>query len=308
MDPLCLRSSSSHGSPMIALEPGEAGAFIQRLARRSYAVFGRPKAIVTVSRTPPPDSRRSRRAGPAPSDLRLRRLRPALLQMRYDAAAIPPWPRAARAAPGCRHRCREGRRRRPRPRCVDGLALHLSAGRRADRPARLRAGRFTGTAVRARRRAPRPRRRGRADPRQRQHHPQPAAHLRDAEEAGRRAGGGSARCGVPELDRATRQRSRVGRPFAYAAARSPSRASRTAPAALLRTPSRRRTRSPPLLATCCAYAFGPSAARSLGHDGIRIRPSCGRRLRQFATTPSTNHPSLVSLGERAARHRSAGLV
>ncbi len=39
----------SHGSPMIALEPGEAGAFMQRLGPAIDATFGRPKAIVTVS-------------------------------------------------------------------------------------------------------------------------------------------------------------------------------------------------------------------------------------------------------------------
>jgi 4,5-DOPA dioxygenase extradiol len=39
----------SHGSPMIALEPGAAGAFMQRLGPAISAVFGRPKAIVSVS-------------------------------------------------------------------------------------------------------------------------------------------------------------------------------------------------------------------------------------------------------------------
>ena len=39
----------SHGSPMIALEPGETGAFLRRLGPRLDATFGRPKAIVTVS-------------------------------------------------------------------------------------------------------------------------------------------------------------------------------------------------------------------------------------------------------------------
>jgi 4,5-DOPA dioxygenase extradiol len=39
----------SHGSPMIALEPGAAGAFLQRLGPAIDAAFGRPKAILAIS-------------------------------------------------------------------------------------------------------------------------------------------------------------------------------------------------------------------------------------------------------------------
>lgn len=39
----------SHGSPMIALEPGAGGAFMQRLGPAIAAAFGRPKAIVAIS-------------------------------------------------------------------------------------------------------------------------------------------------------------------------------------------------------------------------------------------------------------------
>jgi 4,5-DOPA dioxygenase extradiol len=39
----------SHGSPMIALEPGAAGAFMQRLGPAIDATFGRPAAIVVIS-------------------------------------------------------------------------------------------------------------------------------------------------------------------------------------------------------------------------------------------------------------------
>ncbi len=39
----------SHGSPMIALEPGAAGAFMERLGPAIDAAFGRPKAILAVS-------------------------------------------------------------------------------------------------------------------------------------------------------------------------------------------------------------------------------------------------------------------
>jgi 4,5-DOPA dioxygenase extradiol len=39
----------SHGSPMIALEPGAAGAFLSRLGPAIDATFGRPRAIVALS-------------------------------------------------------------------------------------------------------------------------------------------------------------------------------------------------------------------------------------------------------------------
>ena len=39
----------SHGSPMTALEPREAGAFMQRLWPAIDATFGRPKAVLAVS-------------------------------------------------------------------------------------------------------------------------------------------------------------------------------------------------------------------------------------------------------------------
>ncbi len=39
----------SHGSPMIALEPGAAGAFMQGLGPAITATFGKPRAIVAIS-------------------------------------------------------------------------------------------------------------------------------------------------------------------------------------------------------------------------------------------------------------------
>jgi len=39
----------SHGSPMTALEPGAAGAFLQRLGPAIDAAFGRPRAVLAIS-------------------------------------------------------------------------------------------------------------------------------------------------------------------------------------------------------------------------------------------------------------------
>ena len=59
----------SHGSPMIALEPGAAGAFLGKLGPAIDAAFGRPKAILAISahtsaRAPAP-GRGSRTGGSA---------------------------------------------------------------------------------------------------------------------------------------------------------------------------------------------------------------------------------------------------
>lgn len=39
----------SHGSPMIALEPGETGAFLRRLGQALDAGWGRPRAVLAIS-------------------------------------------------------------------------------------------------------------------------------------------------------------------------------------------------------------------------------------------------------------------
>lgn len=39
----------SHGSPMIALEPGETGAFLRRLGKALDAGWGRPRAVLAIS-------------------------------------------------------------------------------------------------------------------------------------------------------------------------------------------------------------------------------------------------------------------
>ena len=86
----------SHGSPMIALEPGAAGAFMQRLGPAIDATFGRPKAILAIS---------AHTAAPAPVLLAAPRpeavydfggFDPKLFTLRYDAAGAPGL--AARAA------------------------------------------------------------------------------------------------------------------------------------------------------------------------------------------------------------------
>lgn len=79
----------SHGSPMIALEPGAAGAFMQRLGPAIAATFGRPKAILAVS---------AHTAARAPVLLAAARheavydfggFDPKLSTLRYDAAGAP---------------------------------------------------------------------------------------------------------------------------------------------------------------------------------------------------------------------------
>ena len=144
----------SHGSPMIALEPGAAGAFMQRLGPAIDAAFGRPQAIVAVSaHTAAREPVLLGRAAPR-GDLRLRRLRPeACSTLRYDA----PGDAGARGARGRaaarrRHRRAARRRGRPRPRHLDRAALRLPRRRHAGAAARLRADRVAGAAVRARRR------------------------------------------------------------------------------------------------------------------------------------------------------------
>ena len=79
----------SHGSPMIALEPGAAGAFMQRLGSRWLGHFGRPAAILTIS---------AHTSARLPALLAGRRHQavydfgnfdPRLNEMRYDAPGAP---------------------------------------------------------------------------------------------------------------------------------------------------------------------------------------------------------------------------
>ena len=75
----------SHGSPMIAIEPGEAGAFMRRLGPRIDATFGRPQAIVVMS---PHTSSRIPQVMAAEQHTTLHDFGgfpPALYALRYDA-------------------------------------------------------------------------------------------------------------------------------------------------------------------------------------------------------------------------------
>ena len=79
----------SHGSPMIALEPGAAGAFMRTLGPAIAAAFGRPQAILAIS---------AHTAARAPVLLAAPRheavydfgnFDPKLFTLRYDAAGAP---------------------------------------------------------------------------------------------------------------------------------------------------------------------------------------------------------------------------
>jgi 4,5-DOPA dioxygenase extradiol len=79
----------SHGSPMIALQPGAAGSFMRELGPRIAAAFARPKAILAVS---------AHTAARAPALLAAARhaavydfggFDPRLHELRYDAPGAP---------------------------------------------------------------------------------------------------------------------------------------------------------------------------------------------------------------------------
>lgn len=79
----------SHGSPMIALEPREAGAFMRRLGATVDATFGRPRAILalsahTLARAPTLLAAAQHRAVYDFGDFD-----PRLNALRYDAAGAP---------------------------------------------------------------------------------------------------------------------------------------------------------------------------------------------------------------------------
>jgi 4,5-DOPA dioxygenase extradiol len=79
----------SHGSPMIALEPGAAGAFLQRLGPAIGRAFGGPRAIVTVSAHTASDVPTVLAAPRHEAVYDFGNFDPRLFRMRYDAAGDP---------------------------------------------------------------------------------------------------------------------------------------------------------------------------------------------------------------------------
>ena len=79
----------SHGSPMIALQPGETGAFLERLGPAIDVRFGRPKAIVAVSAHTTARQPVVLAAGQHEAIYDFGNFDPALFTLRYDAPGSP---------------------------------------------------------------------------------------------------------------------------------------------------------------------------------------------------------------------------
>ena len=241
---------------MTALEPREAGAFMQRLGPAIDAAFGRPRAILAVSAHTLARAAGAAGRAAARGGLRLRRLRPTALHAALRRAGAPALATQVQALLG-----------RPASPCTASTQGGLDHGiwtplrymwPAADVPvlplafvpswsprAAVRPGRGAGAAGRA----------GRAGDGQRQHHPQPAARLR------RRAARRCRRAGDAEsaaFRQWMQQRSaaaRLGR-----AVRLP--------------PRRRRTRlecTPPTN-TCCPCTWPPARA-GREHAPLRLHDS-----------------------------------
>ncbi len=170
----------SHGSPMTALQPREAGAFMQRLGPAIDAAFGRPQAILAVSAHTLARAPVLLAAAAARGGVRLRRLRRRALH-----AALR---RAGRAGAGHAGAGAAAAQRASRCTASTRAAWTMASGRRcatcgpqADVPVLPLAfvpswsprQLFDFGAALAPLAAP-----GRAGDGQRQHHPQPAARLR----------------------------------------------------------------------------------------------------------------------------------
>jgi len=79
----------SHGSPMVALEPREAGAFWQRLGPAIDAAFGRPRAILAISAHTTASEPALLAAAQHHTIHDFGGFPDALFQMRYDAPGAP---------------------------------------------------------------------------------------------------------------------------------------------------------------------------------------------------------------------------
>ena len=79
----------SHGSPMIALDPGAAGAFLAHLGPLLDATFGRPQAIVAVSAHTAARSPVLLAAARHEAVYDFGNFDPRLFEMRYDAPGAP---------------------------------------------------------------------------------------------------------------------------------------------------------------------------------------------------------------------------
>jgi 4,5-DOPA dioxygenase extradiol len=79
----------SHGSPMIALEPGAAGAFMQQLGPALDAAFGRPRAVLVVSAHSPAREPALLAAARHPTVHDFGGFPQPLYELRYDAPGAP---------------------------------------------------------------------------------------------------------------------------------------------------------------------------------------------------------------------------
>ena len=79
----------SHGSPMTALEPREAGAFLRELGPRLDAAYGRPRAVLAISAHTQARELVALTAARHHAMYDFGGFDPALYQLRYDAPGAP---------------------------------------------------------------------------------------------------------------------------------------------------------------------------------------------------------------------------
>ena len=267
----------SHGSPMIALEPGVAGAFMGELGPVIDIAFGRPRASSPSRRIPRRAFRSSSRRHGTRRSTTSAASTPSCAPCATTPPATPRSPRTSCSCCGRRESPRRGRPGRARSRRVDRAALSLPGGEHPDRPARVRSERPASGAVRARRGARAADARRRARDRQRRH-AQPAPPVR--ERAARRPINPSSKttrhfaCWMADRARA-RDWSAL---FDYAARRRRGRhaSDRRAPAAVVRRRRGRRARR---------RAGAHPRQRDDGqprHGRVRLRPGAGTLAKALA--------------------------